>query len=86
MPIEAQSYATSVVSSRIPSRQGDKRRSELNSTKGSFFPKIKKPLIEVVDLSGAALAAAMPTIRKTEMEIKRLNSSIEDIKPCTEYI
>ena len=59
---------------------------ELNSTKGTFFPKIRKPLIEVVDLAAKALADAMPTIRKCEAEIKSLNSSIEDIKPGTEYI
>jgi len=64
MPREAKSYATSSVSSsRVSSRRGDKRRMELNTTQ-TTFPIIRKPAIKVVDLSGEALAEARPVIRK----------------------
>jgi len=58
---------------------------ELNSTR-TKFPKIivRNPSVEVVDLSDAALTDAMPTIRKAEKDIKRLNRKIKDMVHSTE--
>jgi len=60
-PSQAQSYATSAASSRASSRRGDARRMELNTTR-TAFPRIKKPIVEVVDLSGEAIKEARPFI------------------------
>ena len=58
---------------------------ELNTTH-TTFPNIRKPSIEVVDLSSFALADAMPRVRQAEAEIAELNKSIEDISFDTRYV
>lgn len=85
MPTEAQSYVSSLHTSRTSSRIGDSRRMELNTTH-TKFPPINQLNNEDLDLAEGALAEARPMIRKTENEIQRLRKQIEDISIGTDHI